>query len=639
MSSDQSPTGGSLFSEKTISGRKTTIPLQDLSRDALIANAPRVKSDGLTVPALGGIPLLAKLGQGGMGAVYYGIHPRLDTEVAVKVLPFHLAEKNPDMIKRFFREAKIAAKVRSPHLVSVTDVNEEHGLVYLVMEFVLGESAGACLRKVRESGLTGMQEAVALEICIAAAQGLAAAHAQGIIHRDIKPDNIMIPKRAAPVGGDSILDFAAAKVADLGLARGEGLDSTLTGTHSAMGTPGYMPPEQIEDARHCGKSADVFSMGVTLYVLLAGRTPFTGDSFMKIARATIETPHGPIRSLRPDVSALTSQLIDDCLAKKPSDRFADGSALVTALKLCREKLGEPEQTLIKAAQELTQLRAVAEVGVAVPQATPEPAGALSPPPSTGNIPASGPQDGLHAPRKASRFVAMALLALVVGGGYFGWVKYLNGVPLVEKSTDLATKDQRELADIKARETTDKKVHDDAEKKARDEADKVSEENRVAARNALADLEALRGQVDKAENELRGAVASDPILAKVKTLCDENVFGGPKRLEAEKAFSRGKTDQLEKNYPEATKDFHASEKILQAALQFRNDAEGVLRVQARANGMVEKTLLQRSADEKPYYMAVEKLSNDTTASLSTGDVAKARKLLLVAKAALERVMHF
>src|SRR5437588_433510 len=110
-----------------------SVPSEDLSDDKLIHSAPRVDVQGKPAPVLGGIPLLAKLGQGGMGAVYYGIHPRLETEVAVKVLPMHLAQQQPEAIQRFYREAQIAANIQSPHLVSVSDVNNESGVFYLIV--------------------------------------------------------------------------------------------------------------------------------------------------------------------------------------------------------------------------------------------------------------------------------------------------------------------------------------------------------------------------------------------------------------------------------------------------------------------------------------------------------------------------
>src|SRR5579862_3672323 len=111
-----------------------SVPTQDLTQDNLLKTAPRITHEGRSVPALGGIPLLAKIGQGGMGAVYFGYKVLLKQEVAVKVLPAHLAEQDPSMVERFLREAQIASKVESPNLVRVTDVNQEGGLYFLVME-------------------------------------------------------------------------------------------------------------------------------------------------------------------------------------------------------------------------------------------------------------------------------------------------------------------------------------------------------------------------------------------------------------------------------------------------------------------------------------------------------------------------
>jgi hypothetical protein len=310
--------------------------LEDLSSEPLVAGATRVEHEGAPRPTLGGIPLLAKLGQGGMGTVYYGVHPRLGAEVAVKVLPFHLAARDADHVRRFVREAQIAARVKSPHLVAVNDVNEECGIHYLVMEYVNGKSAEGYLAEWRAKGQPGLPEAEALEICLAAARGLAAAHAEGIIHRDLKPANILIPKDRE--GG---LDLAAAKLADLGLARSDEPSEALTATCQALGTPGYMAPEQIEDAKHARKPADVFSLGATLYMLLTGHTPFRGQTFMKVVHATLDEPHTPVWQLRSDVSASTVRLIDCCLAKAPAARYPDGPALVAALESCLAAVRSP----------------------------------------------------------------------------------------------------------------------------------------------------------------------------------------------------------------------------------------------------------------------------------------------------------
>ncbi|HEY3323127.1 MAG TPA: protein kinase [Planctomycetota bacterium] len=312
------------------------VEIQDLSGERLLMAAPRKEAYGQQCPALNDIPLLAKLGQGGMGAVYYGIHPRLRSEVAVKVLPFHLAEQDPGMIRRFFREAQIAAQVRSPHLCNVMDVNEEAGLFFLVMEYVTGQTAGHYLKALLEKTNQGMPEKDVLDVTIAATEGLWAAHAQGVVHRDIKPENIMIPYAGR---GSKEYDLPRAKMMDLGLARSEESQQSLTGAQSAMGTPGYMAPEQAMDAKSADKRSDVFSMGATIYCLLFGKSPFRGETIMKVLMATMHEPHEPIIKVRPDVSPALNEIIEKCLNKKQDARFSDAKQLLTALEDCRRLLG------------------------------------------------------------------------------------------------------------------------------------------------------------------------------------------------------------------------------------------------------------------------------------------------------------
>jgi len=307
------------------------IETQDLLNDPLLLAAPRVDFRGKSAPCLNGIPMLAMIGRGGMGAVYYGVHPRLRSEVAVKVLPFHLAEQDQGMVRRFFREAQIAAQVRSPHLVNVMDVNEEAGLFFLVMEFVPGRTAGQVLKHYMEKGQP-VSEKDTLDVIIAATEGLWAAHGANVVHRDIKPENIMVPY----VGrGSKDFDLRRAKLMDLGLARNEDSNQSLTGAQAAMGTPGYMAPEQAMDAKTADKRSDVFSMGATIYCMLNGKPPFRGETVMKILMATMHEPHEPIIKLRPDVSPMLNEITERCLAKKQEHRFKDAKELLTALEDCK----------------------------------------------------------------------------------------------------------------------------------------------------------------------------------------------------------------------------------------------------------------------------------------------------------------
>ena len=328
------PTGGTRAGS---SGFPMTpsVPPQNLTEDPLLRSLPRTKVGELSAPLLGKIPMLARLGRGAMGAVYYGIHPRLRIEVAVKVLQSFLAAEDPAMVERFYREAQTAARVRSQHLVHVSDVDEEFGLFYIVMEYVKGISVADYIKRATAAGKVGVPEGDALRIVIAASKGLAAAHAESIIHRDVKPSNIMLP--LTKDGEDYALELA--KLTDLGLARPENQDSGLTMSLEALGTPGYMAPEQAQDAATAGKPADVFSMGATLYALLRGRAPFSGATPMAVLQNTIQQPHPPISEFRPDVSLATASVLDRCLAKEPRRRYPDGAALVEALRACRDELG------------------------------------------------------------------------------------------------------------------------------------------------------------------------------------------------------------------------------------------------------------------------------------------------------------
>jgi formylglycine-generating enzyme required for sulfatase activity/serine/threonine protein kinase len=366
----------------------------DLTQDRLAATLP---VDDRGRPSIGGVSLMRKLGVGGMGAVYLGRQERLGREVAVKILPHNLVEQDPRMVQRFQAEARMAAGIDSPHLVRVLDVGCEYGTNYYVMEYVPGESAGALLKGRRAAGQRGLSEGEALRVVRAAAKGLAAAHAAGVVHRDIKPDNILIPKG----------DLDAAKLADLGLAKPEGGGHSFgTRTNVAMGTPGYMAPEQAEDAKTAGAAADVFSMGATLHGLLSGEAPFRGSSLVAILRATLAGDAAP---LPPGTGAGVQWLVARCLRPKPQERFRDGSALLEALE---RTMREPRKA------------APAPSGVEVSQS--------AAPPARGSDPGAGSRelmsDAPAAPRGSTWpaasigsvavvvLLVLAVVALMKGGG-------------------------------------------------------------------------------------------------------------------------------------------------------------------------------------------------------------------------------
>ena len=345
--------------------------------------------EGSSCPALGGIPLLSKLGEGGMGTVYFGIHPRLGAPVAVKVLPYHLAEKDPTLVDRFVREAQVAANVRSPHLVHVVDVNQDAGLYFLVMEYVCGQTGAKLLLALRKIGQVGFQQLQAIDTCIAASAGLKAAHALGVIHRDIKPDNIIIPFSKSPQteGFNETVDvsFAAAKMMDLGLVRVQASNAGLTVTQSTMGTPGYMAPEQSMDAKSADQRSDIFSMGATLYALLAGRSPFQRESQVKTLFATVHDPPTPLKTYRTDIHGSVAAVIEKAMAKDPSGRYSSIDGFLAELRDAREMAAADRLMQVKPEPARQPVRpqpqppspAVSEINVAfvrslIPHAAPAP---------------------------------------------------------------------------------------------------------------------------------------------------------------------------------------------------------------------------------------------------------------------------
>ncbi|HYF50141.1 MAG TPA: SUMF1/EgtB/PvdO family nonheme iron enzyme, partial [Planctomycetota bacterium] len=305
------------------------VPIEELGGESLLQGLPRLQYEGRTVPALSGIPLLSKIGDGAAGTVYLGMLLPEKKPVAVKAIE-HSDIQNPDRRRRFLDHLKAAANVTSPNLVEMFDGGSHAHAFFVVTEYVDGISGQAHLAKLKERLRPGMSEAGALDTAIAAVTGLAAAHQADVLHLDIRPSSILIPKAA-----DGALDFANAKLCDLGLAWNDSAARMLNGSPAQTGTPGFMSPEQCVGAQDLGKGSDVFAMGTTLYALLCGQPPFGGLSLSIVLSSTVVQEAGGVRTWRPDVSRTTARLIELCLQKSPSNRFADATVLLKALQIAR----------------------------------------------------------------------------------------------------------------------------------------------------------------------------------------------------------------------------------------------------------------------------------------------------------------
>jgi serine/threonine-protein kinase len=258
-----------------------------------------------------------EIGRGGMAIVYRARDLRLKRSVAVKLLPPELAFR-ADIRARFLREAETAARLSHPNIVPIYTVDEREGVVYFVMGLVEGGSVGDRLRSTGAMRLEDVRR-----ILREVADALAYAHRLGVVHRDIKPDNIL-------------LDGASgrAMVTDFGIARAAGDDgdgTRLTGTGVVIGTPAYMSPEQCAGDREIDGRSDLYSLGTVAYQMLAGAPPFSGGNTPAIMLKQVTERPAPLRDRRADVPEDLERIVMKLLAKDPADRFANGEELIAAL--------------------------------------------------------------------------------------------------------------------------------------------------------------------------------------------------------------------------------------------------------------------------------------------------------------------
>ena len=258
--------------------------------------------------------ILKKLGKGGMGSVYLAHDTQLDRQVALKIPHFH-SDDGPDILERFYTEARSAAALSHPNLCPVHDVGELDGIAYLTMAYIEGRPMSAYVDP--EKPLPQRQGAAVVRKLALALQE---AHKHGVIHRDLKPDNVMINQRNQPV----IMDFGLARQVKRG-------DIRLTQTGDLMGTPAYMSPEQVEgDPQAMGTSCDIYSLGVILYELLTGHLPFEGSVASVLGQIVQVEPAAP-STHRADVDAELEAICLKAMAKKPEERYASMQELANAL--------------------------------------------------------------------------------------------------------------------------------------------------------------------------------------------------------------------------------------------------------------------------------------------------------------------
>ena len=263
---------------------------------------------------LGHYDIVEELGRGGMGVVYKGYESSLGRYVAIKVLSASMAHDKV-FVERFLREARAMATLNDAHIIQIYFIGQDEEQTFFVMEYIDGESLSTCLK--REIRLVPGD---ALKVLLHASQGLAAAHGQGVIHRDIKPGNIMITSRGQ------------VKVADFGIAlANQDVSAKLTNTGAFVGTPGYLSPE-VCLGKMVDQRSDIFALGIVLFEMLSGRMPFHDDSPLKLMLDVVQADTPDIREINPDVDEEIARILYKMLAKDPANRYQSCEDLNNDLK-------------------------------------------------------------------------------------------------------------------------------------------------------------------------------------------------------------------------------------------------------------------------------------------------------------------
>ncbi|MDT8390414.1 MAG: serine/threonine-protein kinase [Lentisphaeria bacterium] len=350
---------------------------------------------------IGRCKIIRELGRGGMGAVYLARHQTLDVPVAVKVLPPQVAERDPQFAERFMREAKLACRIKHANVISVMDAlqDETTGLYMIIQEYIDG---GTVRELIKRGGVTEKQ---ALDIVAGVAEALVTAAEFGVVHRDIKPDNVMLTAKGV------------VKLADLGIAKASAEEEAgLTMSHVMMGTPAYMAPEQATDAKNVDARADIYSLGATLYHMLCGTAPYSGDTAYAVLTKLATAPPPDPREKNPSISDAAADLVMRMMAKEPAKRPPTAARLLEEVNRLRHSETSSAPDLQQVARELiTEMRALSETGVGVgTMAASSPAG-------------EGKRDTRLMP-KVLIGLAAAVLVILAAVGIFGGPKPSGQVP-------------------------------------------------------------------------------------------------------------------------------------------------------------------------------------------------------------------
>ena len=335
------------------------------------------------------------LGQGGMGVIVQATHLQLDERVAIKFL-LPQALENEEAVMRFAREARAAVKIKSEHVARVTDVGTlGTGCPYMVMEYLSGSDLS---QLIQDRGPLPIEEAV--DYILQASEALAEAHALGIVHRDLKPANLFHTRRADGSSCIKVLDFGISKVTGLS---GSGADLGMTRTTAVMGSPLYMSPEQMASSRNVDARTDIWSLGIILYELLAGRAPFLADTMPQLCAMILQQSAPPLRNVRPDAPEALEAVLARCLEKEPARRYANIAELAGALLPFASRLGK------NSVERISRVMSAAGISSSHVVVQPLPPGA----------PSGGTQSGWGntAQTKKSRghWLLLAATVLVAGG--------------------------------------------------------------------------------------------------------------------------------------------------------------------------------------------------------------------------------